>query len=346
VARVVVTAQEGVFPAGDAPERIASDAWRIPLPLPFALRSMNVYLLGSPAAGWTLVDSGLGLPADEAALSAGLDAAGAVPEAISSLILTHAHPDHIGLSGWIAAISGASVIMLAGEDDALFRVWDPASGPEPFDALSAMYAAHGLTPQQVSNVRTITERIRHVLRLPPRAAVVTVHDGETLTLGGHDYRIIWTPGHSDYQMVLLREDGLLLAGDHVLPHITPNIGWYPHNRPDPLRDYYESLAKVRDLPATRVLPGHGRIFANLAHRVDELRIHHDERAAQVRAIVAASPAGATAAEVARALFGDRLRNDDDRRFAVVESLAHLEHLRIEGQLARDERNGLVMYSAT
>ncbi len=347
MARAVVAVGAGVFPAGDGPERVAPDVWRIPLPLPFALRSMNAYLLGGPREGWTLVDSGLGLPADEAALTAGLDAAGVVVEAIEHVVLTHAHPDHIGLSGWISATSGAPVTILEGEDQALFRVWDPAGGPEPFDALSAMYAAHGLSPEQVGNVRAITERIRHVLRLPPREVVRTVRDGETLRLGGRDYRVSWTPGHSDHHMVLLRDDGLLLAGDHVLPHITPNIGWYPYNRPNPLQDYYDSLAKVRDLPATLVLPGHGRPFAGLARRVDELAAHHEERAAEVYAIATAEPVGtgATATRVAQALFGDRLRNDDDRRFALVESLAHLEHLRIGGRLERVERDGVVAYAA-
>ncbi|HEX6800473.1 MAG TPA: MBL fold metallo-hydrolase [Ktedonobacterales bacterium] len=346
MARVAAAVGEGVFPVGDGPERIAPDVWRIPLPLPFALRSMNAYLLGSAAEGWTLVDSGLGLAADEAALIAGLDAAGVVVEAIGNVVLTHAHPDHIGLSGWVAAASGAPVTMLEGEDQALLRVWDPDGDMEIWDALSAMYAAHGLTPEQVGNVRAITGRIRHVLRLPPHEAVRTVRDGETLRLGEHDYRVFWTPGHSDHHMVLLRDDGLLLAGDHVLPHITPNIGWYPYNRPNPLQDYYESLAKVRDLPAALVLPGHGRPFADLASRADELRAHHEERATEVQAIVAAAPdgAGATAARVAQVLFGDRLRNDDDRRFALVECLAHLEHLRLEGQLARVERDGVVAYT--
>lgn len=347
MARAMAAVGEGVFPAGDGPEQIAPGVWRIPLPLPFALRSMNAYLLGGPREGWTLVDSGLGLPADEAALTAGLDAAGAVVEAIEHVVLTHAHPDHIGLSGWVVAASGAPVTMLESEDQALFRVWDPAGGPEPFDALSAMYAAHGLTTEQVGNVRAITERIRHVLRLPPREAVRTVRDGETLRLGAHEYRVVWTPGHSDYHMVLLRDDGLLLAGDHVLPHITPNIGWYPLNRPNPLQDYYEALAKVRDLPATLVLPGHGRPFADLAGRVDELAAHHEERAAEVFAIAAEAPngTGATAAWVAQALFGDRLRNDDDRRFALVECLAHLEHLRLSGRLETGERDDVVVYAA-
>ncbi len=347
MARVVAAVSEGVFPAGDGPERIAPDVWRIPLPLPFALRSMNAYLIGGPREGWILVDCGLGLSADEAALVAGLDAAGVVVEAIGDIVLTHAHPDHIGLSGWVVAASGASVTMLEGEDQALFRVWDPAGGPEPFDALSAMYAAHGLTPEQVGNVRAITERIRHVLRLPPREAVRTVRDGETLRLGNHDYRVTWTPGHSDHHMVLLRDDGLLLAGDHVLPHITPNIGWYPYNRPNPLQDYYESLAKVRDLPATLVLPGHGRPFFDLARRADELVAHHEERGAEVFAIAAevAGGVGVTAAQVAHALFGDRLRNDDDRRFALVESLAHLEHLRLSGRLESGERDDVVVYAA-
>ncbi|MFI5271954.1 MAG: MBL fold metallo-hydrolase [Ktedonobacterales bacterium] len=340
----VMHQSKSVFPAGDGPEQVAVDIWRIPLPLPFALRAVNTYLIADGTSGWTLIDSGLGLAADEAALRAGLAAAGASVAAITSLVLTHAHPDHVGLSGWVHAESGAPVYLLAGEDEALYRVWH-APEHRAMEAVSRMYAANGLTAEQVTTTRAITERIRGVLRLPPRSAVRTLADGATVTLGGHQYAVIWTPGHSDYHMVLLRDDGILLAGDHVLPSITPNIGWYPQSRPNPLGDYFDSLARVRDLPARLVLPGHGLPFTTLANRVDALREHHEERSAQVRAIVAAAgPRGASAAQVATVLFGARLRTDDDRRFAVVEALAHLEYLHAAAKLARRDDEALVRFA--
>jgi glyoxylase-like metal-dependent hydrolase (beta-lactamase superfamily II) len=147
-------------------------------------------------------------------------------------------------------------------------------------------------------------------------------------------------------MCLLRSDGVFIAGDHILPSITPNIGLYPNSRPDPLGDYYTSLQRVRNLPARIVAPGHGLPSANLAQRADALRDHHIERSGVIRRLVEREPAGLTANAVAGALFGERLRTVDDRRFALAETLAHLEHLRAHGLVRQERRDGLYCYLAT
>jgi glyoxylase-like metal-dependent hydrolase (beta-lactamase superfamily II) len=235
--------------------------------------------------------------------------------------------------------------MLAGEDERMYRVWLP-SIDHPHDAttgLVAVYAAHGLPPEEAFGSQQGTERLRRILRLAPRSALRLLEDGAELRLGHYAYRVLWTPGHSDYHLCLLREDGLFIAGDHILPGITPNIGWYPDARPDPLGDYDASLAAVRDLPVRLVLPGHRRPFTDLAGRVEELRRHHRERAASILALLAGSDGGLSAAQVAAALFGERLHDGDDRRFALVEMLAHLEHLRLRGAVTREERDGLIYY---
>lgn len=327
----------------DGPEELEPGLWRIPLPLPFALRWANVYLIAG-AGKYVLVDAGLGLPEDDAALRAGLERAGVGMERISTLVLTHSHPDHIGLAGPIHAASSAPVRMLASEADLLYRIWgDPTLGA--FAATNAMYAAHGMPGAELERSQQVSRAITRAIVPPPREAVDPLEDGETVRLAGADYRMIWTPGHSDYHLCLLREDGLLIAGDHILPRITPNIGLYPHARPNPLRDYYESLAKVRDLPVRLVLPGHGHPFADLAGRVDELRQHHEERAAQTLAALAGHAGGTDAYTLAADLFGERLRGPDDHRFALVETLAHLEDLRVAGRVERVAREGRITYVA-
>lgn len=333
-----------VFPPNDGPHEIESGIWRIPVPLPFALRSANIYLIADGDGGWTLVDSGLGLPADEAALRAGLARADVSLAAITTLVLTHAHPDHIGLSGLIQEAAGAPIYMLAGEDARMFDVWSP-SNADTFAALGAMYAANGIEGDEVETARMSSVRTRRLLRLPRRETVRLLEDGDELRLGRHTYRVYWTPGHSDYHMCLLREDGLFVAGDHILPKITPNIGLYPYARPNPLRDYLASIQRVRDLPARLVLPGHGKPFTRLAERVDELREHHEERGEAVRGVLREHPGGMHAAAVAADIFGPRLRTPDDHRFALVEMLAHLEYLRERGLAVRDERDGRVTFRA-
>ncbi len=331
-----------VFPEQDAPEQVEPGVWRIPLPLPFALRSANAYLLGG-GDEWALVDCGLGTAAGEAALRAGLEAAGVPMERIGTLVLTHAHPDHIGLAEPVHAASGAPVRLLAEEAERLFRVWDD---PEQtaLRQSNAMFAAHGMPTADLDEIARGDRSVRRALHLPSAGAVDPFADGEALQIAGLAYEVIWTPGHSDYHLCLLRSDGLFIAGDHVLPRITPNIGLYPNARPNPLRDYREGLARVRDLPVRRVLPGHGAPFADLGARVDELLVHHAERAAQTLALLAAYPDGANAYTLAGDLFGHRLRGADDHRFALAETLAHLEDLRAQGQVERVERAGAFTYA--
>jgi glyoxylase-like metal-dependent hydrolase (beta-lactamase superfamily II) len=336
-----------IFPPGDGPNEIEDGLWRIPLPLPFALRSVNVYLAADGAGGWTLFDSGLGLPDDEAALRAGLASAGVALEDITALVLTHGHPDHIGLAGVIASAAGCPVYMLAAEAERMYRVWsvyDQEVDDQVIPALQALYRAHGLPEAALDTVAPSTRIMRRILRLPRASAIVAVADGETLTLGTRGYKVIWTPGHSDYHACLLRGDGVFFAGDHILPAITPNIGLYPDARANPLRDYFESLARVRSTPARVILPGHGRPFTDLARRVDELRAHHEERGAHLLAALATHPSGAQTWELASALFAGRLHNADDQRFALVETLAHLEYLRSEGLVARKRRRDIVAYT--
>jgi glyoxylase-like metal-dependent hydrolase (beta-lactamase superfamily II) len=345
--RSAPTDDPAIFPPGDSPDEIEDGLWRIPLPLPFALRSVNVYLAADGAGGWTLFDAGLGLSADEAALRAGLAAAGASLEDITALILTHAHPDHIGLAGMVVAASGCPVYMFPHEAERMYRVWgryEEETADQVISALQAMYRANGLPEAALATVATSTRQMRRILRLPPAPSIVAVADGETLTLGGRRHTAIWTPGHSDYHLCLLRDDDVFFVGDHILPAITPNIGVYPDARPDPLRDYLEALARVRTARARLVLPGHGHPFTDVMTRADELRAHHEERSATLTEKLAARPAGAQAWELASALFAGRLRTSDDQRFALVETVAHLEYLRGEGRVDRKRQGGAVSYT--
>jgi glyoxylase-like metal-dependent hydrolase (beta-lactamase superfamily II) len=342
------------LPQHDEPAvEIETGIWAFSLPLPFALRQVNVYLINDGAGHLTLVDAGLGLPKDEAALRAGFEHIEISPAALDAIVLTHAHPDHIGMARALHEASGAPVYMLEREDERMYRVWGENASPALL-AVSRSFAENGMRLDEAHADPRVSGAEREgmdgaagrrpvTFPVPPREAIRTLADGETLTLGRMRYRAIWTPGHSDYHMCLLREDGLFLAGDHVLPSLTPNIGLYPNSRPDPVQDYDESLVKVRDLPARLTLPGHRAPILDLALRVDELRAHQRERSDAVRALVAQSANGAVASEVASVLFGARLRTVDDRRFAMAETLAHLEHLRLRGTLAREHRDNLYFY---
>ena len=136
------------------------------------------------------------------------------------------------------------------------------------------------------------------------------------------WEVVGTPGHADGHICLLR-DGILVAGDHLLPDITPAVGLYPDGRPDPLGDYLASLERTIALAPGFALPGHGEPIRDPAARARTLLEHHAERLDGADAALERAPR--TGYEVSLRLFGDDLA-PSQRRFAVAESLSHLEHL--------------------
>ena len=155
-------------------------------------------------------------------------------------------------------------------------IWS-GSAPEQFRSVSQFFRQHGMPMNEQWFSRVSVDEMRTVTGVPPYEELTMVEDGQYLNLLGEEYRVIWTPGHSDGHICLFRErDGVFIAADHVLPRITPNVGLYSDNdRANPLGDYLDSLRKVQNLPASIVLPGHGEPFTDLAGRVQEIIEHHE-----------------------------------------------------------------------
>lgn len=301
-----------------------SDYRQIALPLPFALRSVNAYLVEGPD-GFAIVDCGLHTEEGERALRKGLTDAGVPLRAIRDVFVTHLHPDHLGMAGWLES-HGARVHMHGPEVVAARETWWPGDGR--IEATRAWFRKHGM-PETV--VEGMAEAWRETGRgVDPLARTHEVADGEDVLLAGRRYRLLWTPGHTDFHAVLYDADErVLLAGDHVLPRITSNVGWYPWSREDPLADFLRSLARVRPLDVRRVLPAHGDPFDDLAGRVEALLAHHQARLQAIREILDGAPRDAYG--VARKLF-PVLRSAHEERFALAEVLAHLRYLERRGEV--------------
>jgi glyoxylase-like metal-dependent hydrolase (beta-lactamase superfamily II) len=162
-------------------------------------------------------------------------------------------------------------------------------------------------------------------------------------------QVVPTPGHTQGHVVFTdARAGLLFAGDHVLPHITPSIGFEPVSARQPLGDYLESLRVVRALPDMRLLPAHGPVTASAHARIDELLGHHRDRLSSCAEAVAAG--AGTAYQVARALrWTRRGRHLDDldpfnQMLAVTETRAHLELLSAQGRLVVSWDDGVAVYA--
>jgi glyoxylase-like metal-dependent hydrolase (beta-lactamase superfamily II) len=317
-------------------EHVASDLWRITLPLPFRLRNINLYLTRGED-GFALIDSGIDTPESQAAFDESLSALGVRHEQIRDVFVTHMHPDHIGMSGRHAS-AGARIHLMAEEERRARYVWSD----QPLDAWVSFLELHGLAGGAAAGVTEAATRLRLSVRLPERFEYV--EDGAEVRFGDRTVRIVWTPGHSDFHYVLV-DDGAktIFSGDHLLPKITPNIGLYPECRPDPLADYLGSFSRFDAVKDYTVLPGHGDAYAALPKRIGELRAHHRQRLQGVwdRA-AAAESRGACAADIVTHFWGTRL-NPHETRFALVEIAAHLEHLRLAGLLAASAIDGVQRY---
>jgi glyoxylase-like metal-dependent hydrolase (beta-lactamase superfamily II) len=311
-------------------ERVLGDVYQLKLPVPFPLRFVSSYLVPGES-GWTVIDPGFDYPEardvwELRAPEVGLDLAGG----IEKVIVTHLHPDHIGLARWLSERSGAPVYMLEGEISNARILWDPTRDREEF---VRFLLENGMDEETARPTAGTNPKVH----IPDD--ILPLHPGDEVPVGEGAFRVVHTPGHSDFHFMLHdAERRLLIAGDHLLLKITPNIGLWPYTKPRPLERYMASLEGLCGMDAEVVLPGHGPLFHDLDGRISELRAHHEERLDEMHASFDGEPE--TPFEVSRRVFADGL-SSHQLRFALAETLAHLEHLagdgraeRIEGEVVR------------
>ena len=295
--------------------------------LPLGIDHVHCYLLRSDDGTWTLVDTGLGLDDPEVAWRPVLDA---LDGPVERIVVTHLHPDHVGGSADVAALTGAVVHQGRLDYEQCLGAWGDARTP----AGSAAYlAAHGMPAELSERVRSESVWLRSYVRF--------VRDPVLLDPGDRveGWEVLHLPGHADGHIALVK-DGILVAGDTILGRITPTVGLYQRSRPDPLADYLESLRRIAGLAAAVAYAGHEDPIADPELRVRELEAHHEERMGAALHALADEPRSAYDASLA--LFPSEL-SPGQRRFALAETLAHLERLVAEGRARRVEEDALVRY---
>jgi glyoxylase-like metal-dependent hydrolase (beta-lactamase superfamily II) len=288
---------------------------RLTLPLPTGPRHVHCYLVDG-----TLFDTGLGL--------------GEAPwEAVAAerIAITHFHPDHVGGAAAAAAATGAPVFQGGLDYAQCERIWGSHDWPE---RMAAWFRRHGVPAEGANDLIEQGHAFAAFIKyaLDPDL----LYEGSTLA----GWEVLELPGHADGHLGFLR-DGVLIAGDHLLDPISPAVGLYPDSRPDPLGDYLASLERTIELAPRVVYPGHGEPIPDPAARACELIEHHRRRLDETARSL--DDRGLTPFEISLKLFGDDLP-PTQRRFAVAETLSHLERLVRKGAAARSEADGTVTYT--
>ena len=301
---------------------------RVTLPLPTRPGHVHAYLLPGED-GWTLVDTGVGLPDAKETWAAELDQAGG---RVATIFVTHFHPDHVGAAADLHELTGAPVVQGALDYAQCELVW---GNPAWSERLLDWFRLHGTPDDVTAELVGQSAVYRPFIRY--QRDPVLVEAGEHVD----GWELVAAPGHADGQLCLLK-DGILIAADHLLGRITPTVGLWPASRADPLGDYLIALDRTIELAPGVALPGHGEPIEDPGGRARELKEHHRVRLEETAAALGSEPRSGF--ELSLDLFGTDLQ-PSGRRFAVAESLSHAERLVHEGAARRHEDGGAVTYTA-
>lgn len=318
---------------GDAPVEMLPGVYLIELPLPFSLGHINVYLVRIDS-GYMLVDCGMDTDECFDALARALERAGIAWRDIHVILLTHVHPDHIGLARRLLQLTAAKLWMHA--EDAAYL--EQLVQCEPYLAWAAeVLRESGVARETITQIEATARGIHksfHSLQ-PDRLLA----GGEKISAAAGELEILWTPGHSPGHICLYdRQRRVLFSGDQILELISPNIGWLPGR--DPLDEFLRSLEELEKLDVDLILPSHGVPFSGHRNWIRKTMDHHRARCNRILALLNGSQK--TAASIVDSLW-DRTLTPFHYRFAVFEVLAHIEYLERQGKVMRNRRDNVTLW---
>ena len=291
----------------------------IRLPLPFELNHVNVALVRLES-GYLLIDTGFDTEESFRALSEAMATLGVGWSDIRKILVTHMHPDHIGMLARLRALTGAEVSMHRAEVEHLNEMVDAGVAPWLSEGLKRAGSPHSMVVAIHHSIKGLRDSLHRV------TPDVTLDGGEEFATALGTARIVWTPGHTvGHVCVYWPEVGAFYSGDHMIEKITPNISWLPDR--DCLAEYIASLEMLVPFEIDTVIPSHGQAFRGHAAWVLKTVAHHQERCGLLARALEAGPK--TAHHLVPALW-DRHLSPFHYHFALFEVLAHLEFMRRSG----------------
>ncbi|MBN8475147.1 MBL fold metallo-hydrolase [Sulfuritalea sp.] len=306
------------------------------MPLPFALNHINLWLLAD-GDGYAAVDTGFAQDPIKDAWKSAL-----TERLLTRVIVTHCHPDHLGLAAWLEQETGAGLWIAQGEYLAAHMMVEQVAGYR-ISAMVEFFRRHGLDAARMDGlVQRGNGYKRGVPEIP--ATYRRLFPDQRLRIGEHEWRTIVGHGHAPEHMSLYcAELGVLISGDMLLPRISTNISVMASTPlADPLGLFLASIDEYLALPVdTLVLPSHGRPFRGLHARVEQLHAHHAQRCALLLDACRGTPK--SAADLIPVLFDREIPDPHQTMFAMGESIAHLNYLEHAGKLQRIEETGLIRF---
>ena len=325
-------------PSNGEPMRVADDLYLLRLPLPFALDHVNVWLLEGDS-GWTIIDSGLGtdqcLDIWEKILDGLLKS-----KPVEKLILTHYHPDHVGLSGDLVQRTGACVFMSRTEWLTANMLFHDTRG-EMNSGMLRLFHQHGLPDNCFDQMKKTKNIFASRCSSLPLSYQRLKH-GDVIEIAGSDWQCRQGQGHSPEHIALFNKDRkILIAGDHILPKITPNIPMpVQETSANPIAAYINSLNTYRDIDDdVLVLPSHRLPFRGIRIRIDQLITHHYQR---LDHLFEACDKPVNVYQVLPVLFKRKL-DLNQMKFAMLEALSHMVFLEQAGRLRKSVVKGVHTY---
>ncbi len=316
-------------------ERLDHGISVIPLPLPFPSPAwVNSYVLEA-ADGAILIDCGVDWGPGHERLMHGLASLSVDPATIHTLVVSHLHPDHVGMAPRLTEEHGWRLLMhrtvvdnhLVYNDTPRLQRWMARFG-----------TGNGVPSELLAPFSDVT---RPDFMPPMRAPDVVVDDGDHIPLeAGRHLEVLHTPGH-EHSHICLRDSrtGILFSGDHILPRITPVIMW-DDTEADVLGMYLESVGRLVGMRIGLTYPAHGWLVERGSQRAEQILLHHERRLSGVEEVVERGPV--TAWHVMEGVYRPHL-NALEQRLALRETVSHLEHLHVRERLSRFEDEGLRWY---
>ncbi len=313
----------------NAASEVFPGVYRIELPLPFELASVNVHLIRLDS-GYMLVDCGMDTEASFTALEQGIASTGIEWSEIRQILLTHMHPDHMGMSVKLLKLTGARLVMHQVEARQLRIVNTPELRA---NWIERAFQESGV-PDQLQ--RTMHD---HFLALRknfhPLSPDQLLEGGEEIPTALGPLQVLWTPGHSPGHVCLYSSaHRLLISGDQILPKITPNISWQPES--DTLAGFLQSLEELKRLDVDLIVPSHGQPFSGHRAWIENTTLHHKERCIEIRGLL---DQPRTAHALVGTLWQKKL-SPINHQFALLEVMAHLEFMRRLGQIKGASNDGI------